>query len=92
MYEVLKEAAPQAPALVVLVVLVFAFLSYLRFSQRQIAAMVDDATDVAKHCAKTIEDNTLIQGQVLEALRRSNGHTTIEPVQHIEADEAHNAG
>ena len=78
MYEILKEAAPQAPALVVLVILVFAFLGFLRFAFKGIQRMVDDASEVAKHCSKVIQDNSKIQGQVLEALRRSNGHTVIE--------------
>lgn len=88
MYEILLEAAPQAPALVVLVVLVFAFLGFLRFAFKSTRQMVDSASEVAQHCADVIEENSKIQGQVLEALRRSNGHTTIEPVQHIEAKDA----
>lgn len=79
MYEVLIAAAPQVPALVVLVLLVFAFLGFLRFAFKSIEGMVEDASDVAGHCAKVIEENSKIQGQVLEALRRSNGHTIIEP-------------
>lgn len=80
MYEILVKAAPQVPALVVLVVLVAMFLKHLQRTSESIRRMVDGASEVAQHCANTIEDNSKIQGQVLEALRRSNGHTTIEPV------------
>lgn len=78
MYEVLTN--PQTPPLVVLVVLVFAFLGFLRFVFKAIRTMVDDASEVATHCSKVIEENSKIQGQVLEALRRTNGHTMIEAV------------
>lgn len=92
MYEILKDAVPQAPALVVLVVLVFAFLKFLKAERDSLQDMADAGTKVIDRNTEALEDNTLIQGQVLEALRRSNGHTTIEPVQHIEANEAENAG
>lgn len=80
MYEILKEAAPQAPALVVLVILVFAFLGFLRFAFKAIRDMVDNTTDIAKSCAAVIKENSKIQGQVLEALHRTNGRTTLEAV------------
>lgn len=78
MYEILKEAAPQAPALVVLVVLVIAFLGFLRFAFKAISAMSSEMLAVAREGSKVIKENSKIQGQVLEALHRSNGHTTIE--------------
>ena len=81
MYEALVIAAPQVPALVVLVLLVALFLKHLQSNQKLVKAMVDDASEIAAHCAKVIEENSKIQGQVLEALRRSNGHTVIEPVE-----------
>lgn len=80
MYEALIKVAPQVPALVVLVVLVAMFLRHLQSNQRLVKKMVDEASKVAEHCAGVIEENSKIQGQVLEALRRSNGHTVIEPV------------
>ncbi len=81
MWEIL--ANPQTPALTVLVILVFAFLGFLRFVFKAIRIMVDDATDVAKHCSKVIEENSKIQGQVLERLRAANGHTKTETVVEI---------
>lgn len=83
MWEIL--ANPQTPALTVLVVLVFAFLGFLRFAFKAIQQMVKDnteatekmvkdATGIAKHCARVIEENSKIQGQVLERLRAANGH------------------
>ena len=80
MYEVLIKAAPQVPALVVLVLLVAMFLRFLNQNMKSIRSMVDDASEVASHCSKVIEENSKIQGQVLEALRRSNGHTRINSV------------
>ncbi len=88
MYEALAKAAPQVPALVVLVILVAMFLRFLHFNLKSVRSMVDDASEVAAHCAKVIEENSKIQGQVLEALRRSNGHTVIKPV---EKEEVHSA-
>lgn len=79
MYEVFLKVAPQVPALVVLVMLVFKFLKFLEAYRDSLVPIIERATDV-------IEDNSKIQGQVLEALHRTNGHTRLEPVQHIEAD------
>ena len=42
--------------------------------------MADQGTKVIERATDVIEDNSKIQGQVLEALHRSNGHTMIEPV------------
>lgn len=82
---------PNTPPLTVLVVLVVflvtAFLRFLRYAFGAIEAMVDDVKEVATRGTEVIEDNSKIQGQVLEALHRSNGHTTIDPVQHVEIGE-----
>ncbi len=72
MWEIL--ANPQTPSLTVLVILVFAFLGFLRFVFKSIRTMVDDASKVAQHCSEVIEENSKIQGQVLERLRAANGH------------------
>ena len=81
MYEALIKVAPQVPALVVLVVLVAMFLRHIHYSSKAFAKVVDRNTE-------SLDENTKIQGQVLEALHRSNGHTKIEPVQHIESNHA----
>lgn len=78
MYEIL--ANPHTPALTVLVILVFAFLGFLRFAFKAIGAMAEEGMKVIDHNTEALEDNSKIQGQVLEALRRSNGHTTLEAV------------
>ena len=83
---------PNTPPLTVLVVLVVflvaAFLRFLRYAFGAIETMVDDVKEVAKRGTEVIEDNSRIQGQVLEALHRSNGHTTLDPIQHVEVSEA----
>lgn len=81
MYEALAKAAPQVPALVVLVVLVAMFLRHIHYSSKAVVKVIDRNTE-------SLDENTKIQGQVLEALHRTNGSTKIEPVQHIEADHA----
>ena len=78
MWNALAEAAPQVPALVVLAVLVVAFLKFLKGEREAIKTMVDSASKVANRCSDVIEDNSKVQGQVLEALHKANGKTFVE--------------
>lgn len=81
MYQAIVQliANPQTPPLVVLVVLVFAFLAFLKMERKSLQAMAADGTKVIDRNTDSLEENTKIQGQVLEALHRSNGHTALVP-------------
>lgn len=75
MEEILKEAAKQAPALVLMVFVVWAFLKHLGSRDSMMKGVFDEHVDERRESRKVIEENTKAlrdnaetRGQVTAAL------------------------